>query len=695
MTEFARPLWPGRPYPLGATWDGEGTNFAAFSSGARSVWLCLFDGDEEEEPVRLRPGVGQVWHAYLPGVGPGQRYGIRCEGTYDPKRGLRYDPGKLLIDPYARAIDGDLILDESHWSRMGRVEPDSAPVTPKSVVVDPAFDWGDDAPPRTPWSETVFYEAHVKGLTQLHPHVPPEDRGRYRGLCAPAIVEHLQRLGVTALDLLPIHHHCSEHHLVQRGLTNFWGYNTLGFFAPDCRYASAGAGEQVTELKEAIRGLHRAGIEVILDVVYNHSAEGGPDGPTLSLRGLDDHVYYRTDPEHRARYRDTTGCGNSLRVEHPQVLKLVLDSLRLWVTEYRVDGFRFDLAATLARDGHSRFHPDGTFLAAVAQDPVLSQVKLIAEPWDAGYGGYALGGFPAGWAEWNGKFRDAAQRFWRMGPGLRGELASRLAGSSDLFERPGRSALASINYVACHDGSPIHDLVRYEQKHNEANGEQNRDGPKPRLARNWGVEGPSTDPDIEAVRGRVARGLLATALLAQGVPMLLMGDELGRTQDGNDNAYCHDGPINWIRWDEPIDSALRDFVADLLALRREVAALRREAHFRGEPVTPDGPLDVTWLHPDGEPIAAGGWDEPDERGLAMRIDGRAADAVTARGEPIPSPSVLILINGGAEPAPFVLPEGTWTLRVSSDPQLTPGPAGGSVPLDAHGVAVLTAPVEGT
>ena len=561
-------VWPGSPYPLGATWDGEGVNFALFSEHATAVELCLFDGaDSPKEDLRVpfSERTNRIWHGYLPEVRPGQLYGYRVHGPYAPELGHRFNPNQLLLDPYAKAITGDLRwsdlmygyawsdpMDDRSFNR-----EDSAPSMPRCVVVNTAFTWGDDRPPRNSWSQTLIYECHVKGMTGRHPGVPEDLRGTYLGLASDPILDHLLSLGVTAVELLPVHHCISERQLVERGMTNYWGYNSIGFFSPDPRYAAGSHGEQVHEFKSMVKAFHRVGIEVILDVVYNHTAEGNHLGPTLCFRGIDNCSYYRLVPDNPRHYLDFTGCGNSLNVGHPRVLQLVLDSLRYWVMEMHVDGFRFDLAPTMARNP-IHFDRSSSFFATVQQDPVLAQVKLIAEPWDLGPGGYQLGNFPPGWAEWNGQYRDTIRRFWRGEEGRVAELASRLSGSSDLFQASDRTAYSGINFVTSHDGLTLHDLVSYERKHNEENGEENRDGTDESFSRNWGVEGETESVRIRRMRERMKRNLLATLVFAQGVPMLSHGDELGRTQFGNNNAYCQDNEVSWVDWD--LDERARAFL---------------------------------------------------------------------------------------------------------------------------------------
>ncbi len=665
-------VWPGCPYPLGATWNGEGVNFALFSENATAVELCLFDrvGDAvEARRVPLRERTNAVWHAYLPDLRPGALYAYRVHGPWAPLEGHRFNPSKLLLDPYARALSGTVDYDPRMVGNLpgdpDAPDPrDSAPCMPRCVVVDPAFTWGDDRPPRTPWNQTVIYEAHVKGTTARHPDVPEAHRGRYQGLASDAVVAHLQALGVTAVEVLPVHAFSNEPHLVERRRVNYWGYNSVGFFAPDARYASGGLGHAVYEFKSMVKGLHRAGIEVILDVVYNHTAEGGAQGPTLSFRGLDNLAYYHLDPHDRRRYVDYTGCGNTFNAAHPYVLQLLMDSLRYWVQEMRVDGFRFDLAPALAR-GLFEMNRLDRFFAIIQQDPILSQVKLIAEPWDLGQGGYQIGNFPYGWAEWNGRYRDTVRRYWRGDHGQLGELASRVSGSSDLYgQHKRRAPTSSINYVTCHDGFTLHDIVRYERKHNEANGEDNRDGSDANWSRNWGIEGETKDLEVNELRGRVQRNLLATLAFSQGVPMLLGGDELGRTQRGNNNAYCQDNELTWHDWElDDERRGLLAFTRRVLELRRRQPVLRRRAHFSGRPMEENGTVkDVTWVRRDGREMTHDDWHKQD-RFLGMLIQGAATDEVDERGQLLTGDTLLLLLNSAPEPMfvtfPEVLAPGPW------------------------------------
>ncbi|MFJ2114906.1 MULTISPECIES: glycogen debranching protein GlgX [unclassified Streptomyces] len=670
-------VWPGQAYPLGATYDGAGTNFAVYSEAAHRIELCLLHDDGSETAVELRETDAFVRHAYLPGVMPGQRYGFRVHGPYEPERGHRCNSAKLLLDPYARAISGSIEWGESvygyHFGRPeSRNDMDSAPHTMSSVVVNPYFDWGDDRLPRTEYHRTVLYEAHVKGLTMLHPELPEELRGTYAGLAHPAVIQHLTELGVTALELMPVHQFVNDHRLADSGLANYWGYNTIGFFAPHNTYASWGdRGEQVLEFKQAVRALHRAGIEVILDVVYNHTAEGNHLGPTLSFRGLDNAQYYRLG-ENQRYYTDTTGTGNSLLMRSPHVLQLIMDSLRYWVTEMHVDGFRFDLAATLARQFHE-VDRLSSFFDLVQQDPVVSQVKLIAEPWDVGEGGYQVGNFPPLWTEWNGKYRDTVRDLWRGEPRTLAEFASRLTGSSDLYQDDGRRPLASINFTTCHDGFTLHDLVSYNDKHNEANGENNRDGESHNRSWNCGTEGESDDPEILELRRRQMRNFIATLMLSQGVPMLSHGDEFARTQGGNNNAYCQDNEVSWVRWPEKgaeNDSSLLKFVRAMVWLRRDHPVFRRRRFFHGRPVdgTHDELSDISWFTPEGEEMTQQDWQAAHAKAMTVFLNGHAISEPGPRGEPISDDSFLLMFNAGAEELEFVVPVNhgeQWRLMVDT------------------------------
>jgi glycogen operon protein len=649
-----REVWPGEAYPLGATWDGSGTNFALFSEVAQRVELCLFNEDGDEERIELPEVDGFVWHGHLPGVGPGQLYGYRVHGPYEPANGNRCNPSKLLLDPYGKAFAGEV---QWHPSLFSYEVPDpdkintddSAPYMPKNVVVNPFFDWGDDRAPRIPYHQTVIYEAHVKGLTKLHPGIPEAQRGTYAGLAHPAMIDHLLELGITAIELLPVHQNVSEHAFVARGLTNYWGYNTIGFLAPQNTYSSSGQhGEQVLEFKAMVRALHAAGIEVILDVVYNHTAEGDHLGPTLAYRGIDNASYYRLRDDDKRYHIDYTGCGNSLNVRSPHSLQLIMDSLRYWVLEMHVDGFRFDLASALARELHD-VDRLSAFFDLVQQDPVVSQVKLIAEPWDVGEGGYQVGRFPPLWTEWNGMYRDTVRDFWRGQYATMPEFASRLTGSADLYAHNNRRPVASINFVTCHDGFPLADLVSYGYKHNEANGENNRDGTDDNRSWNCGTEGPTEDPQINALRARQRRNLLATLFLSQGVPMLTAGDELGRSQHGNNNAFCQDNEISWVRWDVEGDL---EFVQRLTALRRDHPVLRRRRFF-------DGESDIAWLTPAGEKMTDDDWHTGYAKSLMVFLNGEGITEPDPRGRRVRDDSFLLLINAYAEELGFRLPGGQY------------------------------------
>ncbi|GHA74381.1 glycogen operon protein GlgX homolog [Streptomyces termitum] len=708
-------MWPGAPTPLGARCrtgpDGtRGTNFALWAGGAEAVELCLFDDDGAETRLPLTELTHEIWHGFVPGTGPGQRYGYRVHGRWDPWTGARWNPAKLLLDPYARAVDGDFALPpetyghvrdwpQQHVADTVRDERDSAPHVPKGVVVRDDDDWSDDRRPKTPWQDSVLYELHVKGFTKLHPGVPEHLRGTYAGLAHPAAVDHLVRLGVTAVELLPVHQFAHEDHLLRRGLTNYWGYNSIGYFAPHAGYSSSGTtGQQVGEFKRMVRALHAAGIEVILDVVYNHTAEAGELGPTLSLKGIDNRGYYRLQSDAR-RYTDYTGCGNTLHVVQPQVLRLITDSLRYWVTEMGVDGFRFDLAAALARSLHD-VDMLSPFLAVIAQDPVLRRVKLIAEPWDVGSGGYQVGSFPPLWTEWNDRYRDAVRDFWRGAlPDVR-DLGYRLSGSSDLYAWGGRRPYASVNFVTAHDGFTLRDLVSYERKHNEANGEGNRDGTHDNRSWNGGTEGESDDPEVNAVRLRRLRGLLTTLLLSTGVPMLVAGDEMGRTQGGNNNAYCQDNATSWLDWtlpDDPGRAQLLALTRRLIALRHRHPVLRRRAFFSGRPQGADGLRDLAWFGPGGTEMTEADWYAPSAT-LALYLSGRDIPGRDERGEPVTDDSFLAVLHAGPEPLDFPLPGPPWArsyarvLDTALDDQTTaPGtehPGGSVLPVGARSVVLL-------
>jgi isoamylase len=660
-------VWPGSAYPLGATYDGTGTNFAIFSEVAETVELCLFDDAGTEQRITLPEMDGFVWHAFLPGIQPGQRYGFRVHGPYDPAQGLRCNPNKLLLDPYAKAIEGQVDWDRSvfgyDFDSGDRNDDDSAAHMPKSVVVNPFFDWDVDRPPRTPYHKTVIYEAHVKGLTMTHPRVPEELRGTYAGIAHPAVVEYLTELGVTAIELMPVHQFVQDDTLQKKGLRNYWGYNTIGFFAPHNEYASStDSGQQVQEFKAMVRTLHEAGIEVILDVVYNHTAEGNHLGPTLSFKGIDNRAYYRLVDDDPQYYMDYTGTGNSLNARQPQSLQLIMDSLRYWVTEMHVDGFRFDLASTLAREFYD-VDRLSAFFDLVHQDPVVSQVKLIAEPWDVGEGGYQVGNFPALWTEWNGKYRDTVRDFWRGEPATIGEFASRITGSSDLYQHSGRRPVASINFVTAHDGFTLRDLVSYNEKHNEANGEDNNDGESHNRSWNCGVEGDTKDRKVLELRARQQRNFLATLFLSQGVPMLLHGDELGRTQRGNNNGYAQDAPLTWINW-ENIDEGLLEFTKRMIALRAHHPTFRRRRFLSGRPVrrAEGEPVeDVMWFTPAGEVMSDEDWDAGFAKSLAMYLNGHGIRETDERGEQVLDDCFYLAFNASEEPIEFTLPGSEYAL----------------------------------
>ena len=658
-------VWPGQPYPLGATFDGTGTNFALFSEGAEKVELCLFDELGTETRIDVAAQDSYVWHCYLPTVQPGQRYGYRVHGPWNPAEGQRFNSAKLLLDPYAKAVSGQIDWDQALFSydfgdEDSFNDEDSAPHMMMGVVINPFFNWEGDRTPRTPYHKSVIYEAHVKGLTQQHPEVPEEQRGTYAGVAHPAVIAHLKKLGITAIELMPVHQFVQDSTLLDQGLRNYWGYNTIGFFAPHNEYHSTNdLGGQVQEFKAMVRALHQADIEVILDVVYNHTAEGNHMGPTLSMKGIDNQAYYRTVEGDQKFYMDYTGTGNTLNVRHPHSLQLIMDSLRYWVTEMHVDGFRFDLASALAREFYD-VDKLATFFELVQQDPVVSQVKLIAEPWDVGPGGYQVGNFPPQWTEWNGKYRDTVRDFWRGEPATLGEFASRITGSADLYEHSGRRPFASINFVTAHDGFTLRDLVSYNEKHNEANGEGNNDGESHNRSWNCGVEGPTDDPEVLALRSRQQRNYLATLLLSQGTPMVLHGDELGRTQDGNNNTYCQDNELSWINWDT-MDGPLTEFVAAVTHLRHDHPSFRRSEFFDGRPVEMDAddtgrPMpDIAWLTTDGAPLKPADWDEPLSRSFGMWLNGNGIAGVDMRGRPITDVNFIVYFNSNPEPVKVKLP----------------------------------------
>jgi isoamylase len=700
-------IWPGKAYPLGATYDGTGVNFALFSEAAGSVELCLVGDDGTETRVELPEVDGFVWHGYLPGLQPGQRYGYRVHGPYEPAQGHRCNPSKLLLDPYAKAIDGMADGDQSLFSYdFGDPSDDPAKAnvadslahTMYSVVINPFFDWGQDRLPQREYHDSVIYEAHVKGLTQLHPDIPEEVRGTYAGIAHPVTIKHLQDLGVTAIELMPVHQFVDDFTLRDKGLSNYWGYNTIGFLAPHNGYAAWGTrGEQVAEFKGMVKALHAADIEVILDVVYNHTAEGNEMGPTLCFRGIDNANYYRLvdgDPSH---YYDTTGTGNSLLMRSPHVLQLIMDSLRYWVTEMHVDGFRFDLAATLARQFHE-VDKLSAFFDLVQQDPIVSQVKLIAEPWDVGDGGYQVGNFPPLWTEWNGKYRDTVRDFWRGEPATLGEFASRITGSSDLYKEDGRRPIASINFVTAHDGFTLRDVVSYNEKHNEANGEDNNDGESHNRSWNCGVEGPTDDPSVNALRSQQQRNFLTTLLLSQGVPMLLHGDELGRTQGGNNNGYCQDNETSWVHWDlDDGATELLAFTQRLLQLRREHPVFRRRRFFAGS-AGHGGESevgDIAWFQPDGQHMDEQAWDNTRADSMSVFLNGSAIPEPDARGNAIVDDHFLVLFNGSPDARPFVLPDASygdsWTADIDTAASVvdtTTHEPGATVPVQGRSVTVL-------
>jgi isoamylase len=699
-------VWLGRPYPQGATWDGQGVNFALFSENAEKVELCLFDAQGRRETARIvmPEQTDQVWHCYLPEARPGQLYGYRVHGRYAPEEGHRFNPNKLLLDPYAKWIAGSLRWSDALYGyRVGSPKEDlsfdrrdSQAGMPKCMVVDTAFTWGDDRPPRNRWRDMVIYELHVKGFTINHPDVPPALRGTYAALGSRPVIEYFRRLGVTTLELMPVHAFVDDRHLVERGLSNYWGYSTLGFFAPEARYSASGG---AAEFKTMVKALHSAGIEVIIDVVYNHTCEGNQLGPTLSWRGIDNAAYYRLPADSARHYMDYTGCGNTVNVAHPRTLQLVMDSLRYWVEDMHVDGFRFDLAPVLARE-ETGVDQYGGFFDVIRQDPVLNRVKLIAEPWDLGHGGYQVGNFPLGWVEWNDRYRDAMRAYWKGDGGLIGEFARRFTGSSDLYGRSGRRPYASINYVTSHDGFTLHDLVSYNDRHNEANGEGGKDGHSHNLSWNCGAEGPTDDPAVLDLRERQKRNLLATLLLSQGIPMVLSGDEIGRTQLGNNNAYCQDNELSWIDWslDEPRQRLL-EFTRRLIALRKAHPVFRRRDFFQGRPLHGGGVQDLSWLRPDGQEMSDEEWEHEHARCLGVHYSGSALNEVDRRGRVLRDDDFLLLFNGHHDAVSFVVPalgDGPWHLvfdTVGEHPEIRPQTFGGgqTYQLDGRAMAVLTRP----
>jgi glycogen operon protein len=698
-------VWPGWAYPLGATWDGEGVNFAVFSENAESVELCLFDDEGGETRAPLREVTAFVWHGYVPGLSPGHRYGFRMNGPYDPGNGKRFNPSKLLIDPYAQAIEGDVDWASEVFSYafldpkedLAFTETDDASCIPKGIVVDGAFYWGDDQPPGTPWHETVIYETHVRGFSMTNPGIPEELRGTYAGLAHPASLEHLQLLGISAVELQPVHHFIHPQHLLEKGRRNYWGYDSIGYFAPYSGYSAAGAqGQQVNEFKEMVKALHEVGIEVIIDVVYNHTGEGNHMGPTLSFRGIDNETYYRLVPDDERFYMDFTGTGNTLNVRHPQTLKLIMDSLRYWAMEMHVDGFRFDLASALAR---GLFDVDrlSSFFDIIHQDPVLSDMKLIAEPWDVGEGGYQVGNFPWLWTEWNGKYRDTMRDFWRGEDETLTEFASRFTGSSDLYQWDGRRPLASINFITAHDGFTLHDLVSYNDKHNEANGENSQDGESHNRSWNCGEEGETDDPEVHALRERQKRNFLTTLALSQGVPMFLGGDEMGRTQFGNNNAYCQDNEISWYDWglrDENL--ALLGFTRRLMEFRKRHPIFRRRNWFQGRAIHGSGVSDIGWFNADGSEMTDEQWHAGFAKSIGIFLNGEEIPSPDERGQRITDDSFLLLCNAHHDMMPFVLPADRWgeewVVDIDTNEPLLDGPrtykAGQDVPVQARSIVVL-------
>ncbi len=699
-------IFPGNPYPLGATFDGEGVNFALYAENATEVELCLFDqpkGAKENQKIKLTERTHHVWHVYIPGLKAGQLYGYRVSGPYDPLNGHRFNNNKLLMDPYAKAIAGSIEWDNSLFGYdignpgedLSFSETDSAPFLSKCVVIDPAFDWEGDQPLRIENHKTIIYEAHVRGLTKNHPEIPEAIRGTYAGIAHPVVIKHLKELGVTAIELMPVHHFIVDRHLKEKGLTNYWGYNTIAFFAPDTLYSSSGVrSEQVTEFKRMVKELHKAGIEVILDVVYNHTAEGNQMGPTLSFRGIDNASYYRLAEEQRY-YKDYTGTGNTLNANLPGVLRLMMDSLRYWITEMHVDGFRFDLAATLARELHE-VNRLSAFFDIIYQDPVISQVKLIAEPWDIGEGGYQVGKFPPGWMEWNGKFRDCIRDYWRGADSMLGEFALRITGSPDLYEDGYRTPTASINFITAHDGFTLNDLVSYNEKHNEANGEDSKDGESHNRSWNCGVEGPTDDPEVLRLRLQQKKNLLTTLFLSQGMPMLLAGDEISRTQQGNNNAYCQDNEISWVNWKEA-DQQLLEFTKKLIAIRKKHEAFSRRRWFQGQPIKGAGVEDIAWFLPEGNEMTEEHWRNDFAKSLAIYLNGRGIHPVNSKGEQIKDDSFYIIFNAHHEALDYQLPASKYgkewitVLDTSKHDEEENGvyPPEGTIHVEARSIVLLT------
>jgi glycogen operon protein len=697
-------VWPGRPYPLGATWDGEGVNFALYSEHGEKVELCLYDNSGRRETLRvpLPEQTDMVWHGYLPEIRPGQLYGYRVYGPYAPEQGHRFNHHKLLLDPYGKQIQGAINWTDSHFGyRLGHKQEDlsfdrrdNAANMPKNRVIDSAFTWGADTAPRIPWHETVIYELHVKGFTKCHPDVPPQLRGTYAGLATAPVIDYLTRLGVTSVELMPVHSFVDDRLLVERGLRNYWGYNSIGFLALEPRYLATSS---IREFKTMVKTFHSAGLEVILDVVYNHTAEGNHLGPTLSLKGIDNSTYYRLLPDNPRYYMDYTGTGNTLNMRHPRVLQLIMDSLRYWVLDMHVDGFRFDLAATLARELHE-VDRLGAFLDIIHQDPVLSQVKLIAEPWDLGEGGYQVGNFPVGWAEWNDRYRDTVRSYWKGDGGVVGDLAYRITGSSDLYAHSGRRPYASVNFITAHDGFTLNDLVSYNDKHNEANGENNQDGNNNNRSWNCGAEGPTDDPNIQALRAKQKRNFYATLLLSQGVPMMYQGDDIGHTQNGNNNAYCQDNEISWLNWNlQPQDRDLLAFVQRMINLRKRHPIFRRRRFFQGRPIKGASVKDVQWLNPGGVEMSEEEWRDGSVRCIGMLLSGQGLDETDERGRKVTDQNFLVLMNAHHEDVPFNLPASRQSTRwsawmdTSRDGGLRPADsyeAGTAYPLQERSLVIL-------
>jgi len=705
-----RKIYPGNPYPQGATFDGEGVNFALFSRHAKKVELCLFDtekSDASEERIPIKDRTHDIWHVYLPDLKPGQHYGYRVYGPYEPEQGHRFNSNKLLMDPYAKAIAGAINWHESIFGyQIGEEadkdlsfnEQDSAPYVPKSVVIDESFDWGDDEKPNVPHRGSIIYEAHVKGLTYMHPDIPEEIRGTYAAIGHPLTIQYLKDLGITAIELLPIHHFVNDWHLQENGLSNYWGYNTIGFFAPDVKYSSSGAnGEQVGEFKQMVKNLHAAGIEVILDVVYNHTAEGNELGPTLNFRGIDNAAYYRLTEERRY-YMDYTGTGNTLNANLPNVLQLIMDSLRYWIIEMRVDGFRFDLASALAREFHD-VNKLSAFFDIIHQDPIISQVKLIAEPWDIGEGGYQVGNFPAGWVEWNGKYRDCIRDFWRGEDSGLGEFASRFTGSSDLYSDDYRTPMASVNFITAHDGFTLHDLVSYNEKHNEANGEDNQDGESHNRSWNCGAEGATEDEGINALRAKQKRNFLATLFLSQGIPMLLGGDELSRTQNGNNNGYCQDNETSWFHWKE-VDEDMLDFTKKIIAIRKGHPTFCRHNWFKGQEIRGTGIEDIVWLLPEGDVMPDEAWDNNAAKSLAIYLNGNGIRSRDEEGNKMYDDHFYVIFNAHHEEISYTLPDDRygrdWKLLLDTSTTLEEDKVyspGDVVPVADRSVVLLISPLE--